>query len=323
MLKLRPIKIVPAPLLAVALAFAPQGCGNGEEKEKPADEAAEKAKPDDSEPAVKRDPKTSLDAVAKGPDLSGPVPPESSMVFFTVDGSLIPVGCFDKDTGKLGAGKECLKLAPAGADVYLKSSYSDTLDTIGPPKSALCEVGVKKPTSLSTPATDSGAAFDWAVSPKSGGRNVITIPEDSWDDGSIKFTEDERKTLAAAIDGINKATTGLKTEVHQAATVDLNGDGKDERVFSAYVVNPRDTARYLFSGLFVADGKDLSKMLLVVKTKTHSEIFKLRAAADLDGDGTHELWVNAAFDEGGGDRMYVWKGSSFKGLGKWTCGLFR
>ena len=37
----------------------------------------------------------------------------------------------------------------------------------------------------------------------------------------------------------------------------------------------------------------------------------------------HELWVNAAFDEGGGDRMYVWKGSSFKGLGKWTCGLFR
>ena len=321
MLKLRPISLLPAPLFAVALAAAPVGCG-GKGDEAPKEEKTEEAKPEEAKPEAKRDPDTSLDKVAKGPDLSGPVPPESDMVFFTIDGALIPIGCFNREKGKLSAGKDCLALAPKGADVYLKSSYSEELDTIGEPKSALCEVGVTKPTSLSTPSTDSGAAFDWAASPKSAARNVITIPADTWDDGSIKFTDDEQRALDAAIAKINRKTADVETKIHQAASVDLNGDGKEERVFSAYVVNPRDTARYLFSGLFVADGTDLGTMLLVVKTKTNSEMFKLRAAADLDGDGTHELWVNAAFDEGGGDRMYVRKGDSFDGLGKWTCGLY-
>ncbi len=321
MLKLRPISLVPASLFAVALAAGPIACG-GKSDDAPKEEKAEEAKPEEAKPVEKRDPDTSLDKVVAGPDLSGPVPPESDMVFFTIDGALIPVGCFNKEKGKLGAGKECLALAPKGADVYLKSSYSEEIDAIGEPKSALCEVGVKTPTSLSTPKTDSGAAFDWAVSPKSGARNVVAVSAETWDDGAIKFTDDEQKALAAAIAKISRKTKDLETKLHQAASIDLNGDGKDERVFSAYVVNPRDTARYLFSGLFVADGTDLGTMLLVVKTKTNSEMFKLKAAADLDGDGNHELWVNAAFDEGGGDRMYVRKGDSFDGLGKWTCGLY-
>jgi len=319
MLKQRSFSLVPAPLLAVALAFALAGCTKSEEK--PASDETKKAEEEPPAPVENRDPDKSLDKVAVGPDLSGPVPPETNMVFFTLDGALIPIGCFNKEKGKLAAGKDCLDLAPLGADVYLKSAYSDKIDTIGEPKSALCEIGVKVPTSLSTPATDSGAAFDWAASPKSSARNVVAIPAETWDDGSIAFTEDERKALSEAIAGINKKTADVKTEVHQAASVDLNGDGKEERVFSAYVVNPKDTARYLFSGLFVADGTDLGKLHLVVKTKTHSEMYKLRAGVDLDGDGTHELWVNAAFDEGGGDRMFVRKGDSFEGLGKWTCGL--
>ncbi|MCA9657458.1 MAG: hypothetical protein KC486_03890 [Myxococcales bacterium] len=311
----RLIPLVPA----LTLALPAVGCKKGDDK--PAEEKPAEAEPAKEEPAEPRDPGTSLDKVAKGPDLSGPVPPETSMVFFTVDGALIPVGCFDKDKGKLSAGKDCLKLAPKDADVYLKSQYSDQLDTIGEPKNALCEVGVSKPTSLATPATDSGAAFDWAASPKSAARNVVSIPADTWDDAAIKYSDDEKKAVAAAIAEINDKTKDVETNMHQAASVDLDGDGKDERLFSAYVVNPRDTARYLFSGVFVARGTAPETMILVEKTKTNSEIFKVRAAADLDGDGTHELWLNAAFDEGGGDRMYVWKGDKFDGLGKWTCGL--
>ncbi|MEZ4382879.1 MAG: hypothetical protein R3A79_16205 [Nannocystaceae bacterium] len=311
----RLIPLVPA----LALALPIVGCKKGEEKQE--EEKTSEAEPVKEAPADPRDPDTSLDKVVKGPDLSGPVPPETSMVFFTVDGALIPVGCFNKDKGKLAAGKDCLALAPKGADVYLKSQYSDQLDTIGEPKNALCEVGVAKPTSVATPATDSGAAFDWAASPKSAARNVVSVPADTWDDASIKFTDDEKKAVAAAIAAINDKTKDVETNMHQAASLDLDGDGKDERIFSAYVINPRDTARYLFSGVFVARGTAPETMILVDKTKTNSEIFKVRAAADLDGDGTFELWLNAAFDEGGGDRMYVWKGDTFNGLGKWTCGL--
>lgn len=317
MLRARSSRLLPlVTLLSTTLALA---CGKGEEKpaEKAEEAKTEEAKTDE----VKRDPDTSLDKVATATDLSGPVPPETSMVFFTIDGALIPVGCFNKDKNKLGAGKECLALAPEGASVYLKSAYSDQLDTIGAPKNALCEPGVEKPTSLSTPATDSGAAFDWAASPKSAGRGVVSIPAESWDDALIKFSDDEKKAVKEAIAKINGATADQETNMHQAASLDLDGDGKDERVFSAYVVNPRDTARYLFSGVFVAPGGDVSGLLLVEKTKTNSEIFKLRAAADLNGDGRRELWINAAFDEGGGDRMYQWKGSAFEPLGKWTCGM--
>ena len=63
------------------------------------------------------------------------------------------------------------------------------------------------------------------------------------------------------------------------------------------------------------------KLTLIEETKTHLEVFSLRGAIDLDGDGTHELWVKAAFAEGGGERLYELKGGAAKAIGNWSCGL--
>ena len=41
---------------------------------------------------TRRDPGTSLDKAATTIDTTGPVPPEASAVFYTVDGALIPLG---------------------------------------------------------------------------------------------------------------------------------------------------------------------------------------------------------------------------------------
>ena len=310
--------LAPTALASALLFLLASACGKGDADAGKGDAKADTAPEADPAP---RDPSTSLDKVTSTIDLSGPVPPEISMVFFTLDGALVPLGCYDKDKKKLRAGKECLPLAPKGAEVYLKAAHAAQVDAIGEPKNALCEVGEDKPTSLSAPSVDAGAAFDWATSPKSAAQKVLSVSPDTWSPSKIRFTDDERAAVQAAIEGFEGKVAGNKAEIHQAVGLDLDGDGKDERLFSAYVVNPRDTARYLFSGVLLARGADPSKLLLVEKTRTNSEVFKVRAAVDLDGDGRHELWINATFDEGGGDRMVQWKGDAFEPLGKWTCGM--
>jgi hypothetical protein len=305
-------------LLLTVIASASLLAACGKEGDKPAPEASagEAAKP----PEQPRDPDASVDKVVTAVDITGPVPPEISATFFILDGALVPLGCFDKAKNKLAAGKDCLALTPPGAEVYLKSAHSAQVDVIGAPKRALCEIGDGEPTSLTSPLVDSGAVFDWATSPKSAAQKVLSVSPDTWGNAP-SASDEERAAVQAAAAAVDKQVGANKAEVHQAASIDLDGDGKDERVFSAYVVNPRDTARYLFSGIFVARGSDPTKLLLVEQTRTNSEVFKLRAAADLNGDGVHELWINAAFDEGGGDRMYQWKGDKFEPLGKWTCGM--
>ncbi|MEZ4454819.1 MAG: hypothetical protein R3B09_35540 [Nannocystaceae bacterium] len=313
-------RLVPV-ALALALPLTLSACGGkGDKDKKEADKGAEE-KDKGGEPEQKRDPSTSLDKVSEGPDVSGPVPPEVSMVFFTVDGALTPVGCWDKDKGKMHAGKECHALVPKGSEVYLKSDYAVKVDALGESKGALCEVAVDHPISFGTAATDGGATFDYATFPKSAGPKVGLISADTWGDGTRRFSDPEKGAVVAAVKAAESKVGDLDVIIHQAAGLDLDGDGKEERFFSAYVINPKDIERYLFSGLFMARGGDVSRLILVDKDKSSSQIYKLRAGADLDGDGVRELWLSTATSEGGGDRMYHLKGEAFEGLGKWTCGM--
>lgn len=302
--------------LTAALPLTLAACGDKADK-KPEEKA--EAKP--AEPETPRDPSTSLDKVAAGPDVSGPVPPEVSMVFYSVDGALTPIGCWDQAKDKVMAGKECNELAAKGSEVYLKSAYSVQVDALGDAKGSLCEVAVDKPISVATAATDGGATFEYATSPKSAGPKVALVSADSWGDGTRRFSDAEKDAVIAAVKAAQAKVGDNEVHIHQAADLDLDGDGNNERFFSAYVVNPKDIERYLFSGLFMARGGDVSKLVLVDQDRTSSQIYKLRAGADLNGDGTRELWLSTATSEGGGERMYQLKGEKFEGIGKWTCGM--
>ncbi len=302
----------------VALGLSAPGCKK-KDKAKKDDTSEQKA---DAKEGGERPEGKSLDTL-EGPDLSGPVPPETSAVFYVVDGSssLQPVGCFIKDGNKLAAGGDCLKVGKEGDPVYLKSSTSAELDTLGGAKHPLCDVGATgSPAALSAPKVDAGQNFDFATWPKSLGTKVLEISPDTWSEDAHEIPESDVEALDKAIKAINSKITE-KVEVHQAATLDFDGDGKDDMFFSAYVVDPRDTDKFLFSGLFVRRGSAPDKLALIEKDKTKQETFTLRAAPDLNGDGTHELWINAAFNEGGGDRIYKAEGDSFKALSKWTCGM--
>ncbi len=312
----RPSLRVPTTL---ALALALTACQGGETK--PTDtkktEAAKKTEtPPPPAEDVKRDPGTSLDKAVTTIDLAGPVPPEASAAFFTVDGALVPIACYLHDKKKLASGKDCLKVVKQGDEVYLKNKSVENLDKIGPAKDPMCEAGGGGTGGLSVPAVDAGAAFDFAVSPKSLARQVILLPEDSWSEKKPPLAAEE----IAAITGLSKVAGEL--QIRQVAIQDLDADGAPEKIVSVFQINPKDSERFSFSGVFLQRGSAPGVWTTVFDETATTESYTVRAALDLDGDKTSELWITAITTDGrGGDRVYQLTKDGAAGIGKWSCGL--
>lgn len=290
-----------------ALAFLTvSGCKSEPEPEAKADKAAAKAPeapPPDTTPAQPQF------------DLTGPKPPETSSVMFSVDGGLVPLACFDKAKGALAVGADCVALVAEGSDVYMESSFG---------KKALDKTGAGTVTStcgdegaVPTAALSTGADYDWAVWPKSVAPTFEQLSPDTWSDRGARLEEVEAKAIQDAISkqGVSKGEFLSK----QKASLDVDGDGKKELFVSAVMMNPSDPDRYLFSGLFMAAGGDLANIQLIDRVQKGTDVVKLFGGVDLDGDGKRELWTGISFEGGAGERI-VQLGAEPKPLGKWTCG---
>jgi hypothetical protein len=300
--------------LTLALALAACGGASDPAKGTKADAKADaKAEPADT----KRNEETSLDKAVTALDLSGPVPPEASTVFFTVDGALIPIGCYDSAKKKLAGGKDCLPLVKAGDEVYLRSNSVEKLDKAGGPKSSMCQPGEDKPTSIGVPAVDAGETFDYAVFPKSMGKLVQAVDPDTFSEKGRVASDEEKKALSDLI------KPDAELQINQSVSADLDGDGQPEKLFSVYVVNPKDSERLSYSGVLLQRGTEAGKWVPLLESRNDTETYTVRAFVDLDGDGTQELWVNAILTEGGaGDRILKLKqGGGAEPLAKWSCGI--
>lgn len=298
-----------APVLVptfLALTLLLPGCSKGKE---------EQPETKKEQPEVSPEPAPDPAPVEPLFDLSGPKPPETSTVFFSVDGALLPLACFNKDKGEIAPGSECAALVSEGSETYMESSFGKKAleKTEAGTKNSLCgDEGAIPVSSL-----DSGADYDWAVWPKSLGPEVVQLDPDTWSDRGARLEEVEAKAVQAAIAeaGVNKGEFQPK----QKAAVDVDGDGKDELFVSAVMLNPRDPDAYLFSGLFMAPGGDLGSLQLIDRAKKGTDQIKIFGVVDLDGDGKRELWTGISFDGGAGERIVV-LGDEPKSLGKWTCG---
>ncbi|PRP96196.1 hypothetical protein [Enhygromyxa salina] len=277
----------------------------------------------DPEPEPEKEVKTAPEPVVlpdPGPveprfDLTGPKPPETSTVVFSVDGALTPLACFNKDKGALASGADCVGLVAEGSEVYMESSFG---------KKALEKTGAGTTTSMcadegAIPVANlsSGADYDWAVWPKSLAPEFTQISPDTWSDRGARLEEAESTAVQAAIAQVKKSAGEFQPK--QKASIDIDGDGKDEWFASAVLINPNDPDTYLFSGLFMAPGGDLTKLQLIDQAKKGADVIKLFGAVDLDGDGKRELWTGISFDGGAGERIVQLQDSP-KTLGKWTCG---
>lgn len=296
--------------LTLVLALASTACPQADTKKtdtKKADTKVDTQTPPDE----KRDPSTSIDKAVTAIDLAGPVPPEISAVFFAEDGALLPIACYLHDKKKLASGKDCLKLVNQGDEVYLKSRTAENLDKIGVAKDALCQSE-----GLSVPAVDSGAAFDYAVFPKSLARNVVMFPEDSWSEKKPALSAEE----TAALTALAKVTGDLT--IRQVAVQDLDADGTPDKIVSLFQINPKDSERYTFAGVFVQRGSAPTTWIPIQTATNDTQTYTVYAAVDLDGDRNHELWINAVTTDGsGGDRIFQLTKDGATGIGKWTCGL--
>lgn len=302
----RPVqKLAVLPAVLVGLALLLPAC-KGEEK--PAEEKKEEPKPPPPPP----------DTTPAEPqfDLSGPKPPETSTVVFAVDGALLPLACFNKDKGQILAGKECQGLVAEGSEVYMESSFGNkALDKTGAgTKASLCGDSGAIP----TPQLDGGAAYDWAVWPKSLAPEFKQMHPDTWSDRGARLDDAETQAIQAAIAKVRNVKGDFQPK--QKATVDIDGDGKDELFVSAILLNPADPDTYLFSGLFMAPGGDLGSLVLVDRSKKGADVIRLRGVVDLDGDGKRELWTGVTFDGGNGDRIVQLGAGEPKPIGGWTCG---
>ena len=292
--------------LLTALAFLLPAC-KGEEK--PAEDKKEAPAP--TPPPV-------VDTTPVGPqfDLTGPKPPEVSSALFAVDGALLPLACFNKDKGAILPGKECAGLVAEGSEVYMESSFgSKALEKTGVgTKPSLCGDSNAIPSAV----LDNGAAYDWGVWPKSIGPIFKQMHPDTWSDRGARLDEAEATAVQAAISKIRNVQGDFQPK--QKATVDIDGDGKDELFISAILGNPSDPDTYLFSGLFMAPGGDLAALQLIDRSKKGADVIRLRGVVDLDGDGKRELWTGVTFEGGNGDRVVQLADGAPKTIGGWTCG---
>ncbi|MBL9104393.1 MAG: hypothetical protein JNL82_25835 [Myxococcales bacterium] len=303
----------PTAPLSLSLVLALAACPAGDSKKVVETKKTPDAK---TEPAgdATQDQNTSLSKAVTTIDTAGPVPPEVSAVLFTVDGALIPIGCFIKGK-KLASGKDCLSVVKKDDEVYLKAKSVEKLDKIGDPKSANCEVGGGAATSLSTPSTDTGATFDYAVAPKSLARVLTPMPEDSWSDRKPSLSAEE----TAALVGLSKVTGALT--IGQNASHDVDGDGTPDKIVTAFQIDAKDSERYSFSGIFLQRGNAPGKWAVLLSDKSDVKSYTVRAAVDLDGDRTAELWVNSVGTDGsGGDALFQLSGDTAKPVGKFSCG---
>lgn len=248
----------------------------------------------------------------------GPVPPETSAAFFVVEGALVPLGCFDKDKKKLEGGDACLAMVPAGTDVRLGSKFASFNKKTGDRVEPSCMGGSGKKVAIAVEGITEGADFTHATWPQSALKIVARSGDDTTRGPKLMLGDDDKSKLSAAI----KAEGGEGDfMVNQVAEVDVDGDGKLDKLVAAWIADPSSDENYRWSGVFVAAGGDFNKMSLVFKVKNKPDVFEARGWLDLDGDKKLELWLRRQSQDGSaGDQLFTAPSGKWSGIGKWSCG---
>ena len=316
--------------LIFALALVPLGCSGGD-KTKDDGKAAKADSKGDGKTDTKDgagDEKGDASAESGGePSLQvaadddvdpGPVPPESDMVFFVVENSLLPLGCFVKDEGAIKAGKDCLGLPKEGDEARVGSASATDVTKIGGPTEPLCLAGSGKKVALAGDGLGGGATFHFGAWPRSTYKAITVVEEETLEPDSLNLSEEQQTKLLAAV--VSAGGKGDTVKAHQVASLDVNGSGEPDLLFSVFTPDPKTDERYLFSGAFLAMDGNLDGLTLLEKSRSKEDVFEARATVDLDGDGSRELWMRMVFAEGAGDRLVNVAGGKAAPVGPWTCG---
>lgn len=305
-------------LVIAALALTP-ACNKNGKDEKTADAKDEKkadAKKDEKKADAKAEAggdEETLNVGEGDAPVDGPVPPETSMVFFAVEGSLLPLGCFDKDKKKVLDGEACLAMVKKDADVRVASKFSQFAKKAGDRTVPTCMAGDDKKIAIAVDGITEGADFVYGAWPPSAIKAVTRAPDDTTKPDKVTIGDTEKAKLLAA------AGTDGEILVNQVWEVDLDGDAKADKLFAAYVPNPANPEAHKWSGVVFAKGGNIEELTVIEAIRAKPDVVEVKGVLDLDGDKKSEIWIRRTSEDGSaGERLYhLGKGDA---IGKWTCG---
>ncbi|MCA9711002.1 MAG: hypothetical protein KDK70_34490 [Myxococcales bacterium] len=301
--------------LVTLVLFAP-ACDKGEKKDDEGKaaktDAAKKGGGDQGQGGDEGEPTLQVAEGDQGAE--GPVPPETSMVFFQIEGGLLPLGCFDKDKGSLAAGAACLDMVPADAQVRVSGGDQAFNKKVGERVEPRCIEGSGKKIALDAEGLRGGAEFTYGAWPPSTLKILTRVSEDSTSPAATQVDDDTMAKLAKAVPAKGELTA------HQVAEIDLDGNDKKDGIYSVFVPHKTMAEQYTWSGVFLARDGNLDDLVLLAKSKSRKDVFEVLGVLDLGGTGPAELWVRMIYEEGAGDALFQLEGSEAKPLGAWTCG---
>lgn len=302
-----------------ALALLAAACDKGSDESGKDDKSKTEAKAkdgkadgggaagDDGEPTLK---------VAEGnAGEDGPVPPNSSMVFFQVEGALIPLACFDKDKGTVSAGTGCLSLVPAGAEVRVSAGDEAFNKKVGERATPTCLDGSGDKDALSAEGLTGGAEFTYGAWPTAALKLVTLVSEDSTSPRATQLDDDTKAKLAKAVPATGEITA------QQVAEIDVDGDDKKDGIYSVFIPHPKVQGEYAWSGVFLMPDGNLDAPVLITHSPTGKHVFEVLGTLELDGKGERELWIRMVYAEAAGEAVFQLDGKGAKPLGKWSCGV--
>ena len=106
--------------------------------------------------------------------------------------------------------------------------------------------------------------------------------------------------------------------IHQIIKLDLNGDGTEEELISAYSLGGSDMSDMVLGGLFLRNSADPTTFELLESSEL--EMYEVLGAVDLDNDGNKELILRVFYYEGSAYSIGKLDGSKYIELGSWACG---
>ncbi|MEM9462621.1 MAG: hypothetical protein AAGF11_51210 [Myxococcota bacterium] len=301
--------------IVATLALTASACDNKDEGGKGKDEKGAKSKtPKKADEPAGDEGEPTLQVADGDQGAEGPVPPETSMVFFQVEAGLIPLACFDKDKGTLAAGTGCLDMVPADGMVRVSGGDQAFNKKVGERVEPRCMVGSGKKVALGAEGLTGGAEFTFGAWPPSALKILKTVSGDSTSPAQTQIDDDTKAKLAKKVPAKGELTA------HQVAEVDIDGNDKKDEIYSVFVPHKTMLEQYTWSGVFLARDGNLDDLILLAKSKSRKDVFEVLGVLDVDGTGTRELWVRMIYEEGAGDAIIQLQGDAPKQLGKWSCG---
>jgi hypothetical protein len=214
------------------------------------------------------------------------------VVFGLERDGLLPIACFDPSRKRAQGGVDCLYLVPEGDSVVTDRGQSLV---VGKRQDVSCPRGNAHQPGLGLKEVQSESKSYFAVWPREAlGRLMITT-------GGLKPTAAELGELEALLrQTFSQESTDMLPAsqralvVYTGESVDLDGDGAPDRVFSG-VVDSLEGLR--FTGLLGFLSTHGGKPSIIHRDPAYT--YYLRGSVDLDGSGGRELLVTRALVEHG------------------------